>query len=165
MLLAIPFAAQSCGYALVGKTRNPAIPENIRTIAIPIFSNKTAEPEIERELTRAVRKEFITDGRFELAGEKSADAILSVEIVTYLLEPLAFDARDNVIQYRVRFVTEVRLIEAPSKRILLREKLAADTTYNVPRRIANRELERVEAIKRASRQYSQTLVKIISEGF
>lgn len=164
-LLVASVVLQSCGYTLIGKTKNPAIPENIRTMAIPFFANKTAQPEIERVLTQAVRKEFVADGRFGIVGDKSADAILSGEILFYILEPLAFDGRDNVTKYRVRFETEVSLIEVSSRKILLREKLSSYSTYDVVSRIAISESGRVEAIKKASRQYSQTLVKLVTEGF
>jgi len=55
-------------------------------IAIPIFSNQTFKYGLEETLTNSIIKEFISDGRFEVVGEKEADVILRGEIVQYLKE-------------------------------------------------------------------------------
>jgi hypothetical protein len=49
--------------------RGGHLPAGAKTIAIPVFSNKTLEPIVEEELTPAVIREFMKDGRIEVVDD------------------------------------------------------------------------------------------------
>ena len=85
-----------CGYSLRGN-----LPGHIKTVAVPVFANRTAEPAVENMLTRAVVDAFSTDGRLRVVKPEEADALLEGEVVGYDIQSIAFDSRANIRQYRL----------------------------------------------------------------
>ena len=68
-LLAVGLAG--CGYSFRG-----TLPDHIRTVAVPVFTNKTAEPAVATFLTSAVVEAFSSNGRLRVVRPEEADAIL-----------------------------------------------------------------------------------------
>ncbi|MDY0096164.1 MAG: LptE family protein, partial [Candidatus Vecturithrix sp.] len=62
-----------CGYTLVGQGN---LPDHIKTIAIPIFVNKTLQDGVEEIITQQVIEQFVKGGKVRLVSEDNADAIL-----------------------------------------------------------------------------------------
>ncbi len=85
-----------CGYSIHGN-----LPDHVRTVAVPVFTNRTAEPAIESFLTQAVVEAFATNGRLRVVTPVEADAILEGEVVGYEIQALAFDPRASIRQYRL----------------------------------------------------------------
>ena len=50
-----------CGYGFRG-----SLPEHIKTVAVPVFTNRTAEPAVENWLTSAVVEAYATNGRLRV---------------------------------------------------------------------------------------------------
>jgi len=53
----------ACGYSFRG-----TLPPHVRTVAVPIFFNRTQEPGVESIITRAVVQAFATNGRLVSHG-------------------------------------------------------------------------------------------------
>ena len=85
-----------CGYSFRG-----TLPDHVKTVAVPVFGNKTPEPAIENFLTQAVVEAFATNGRLRVVKPEEADAILEGEVVGYEIQTLAFDQRASIRQYRL----------------------------------------------------------------
>ncbi len=85
-----------CGYSIHGN-----LPDHVRTVAVPVFTNRTAEPAIESFLTQAVVEAFATNGRLRVVTPVEADVILEGEVVGYEIQALAFDPRASIRQYRL----------------------------------------------------------------
>ena len=58
-----------CGYSFRG-----TLPSHVRTIAVPIFANRTQQPGVESIITRAVVQAFVTNGRLQVVRPADADA-------------------------------------------------------------------------------------------
>ncbi len=82
-----------------------------KSLFIPVFENKTMEPIIEEELTPAVIRAFLKDGRIEVADSSKADMLLKGSIVSYKETPVSFDASENVLEYRVSVTTHLILLD------------------------------------------------------
>src|SRR2546428_818747 len=89
-------ALAGCGYSLRGN-----LPGHIRSVGVPVFTNRTSEPAVENILTQAVVQAFSTNGRLRVVKPEQADAILEGEVVDYQIQALAFDPRANIQQYRL----------------------------------------------------------------
>jgi len=80
------------------------LPPSIRTVAVPVFVNRSAEPGIEETATVFTQEEFLADGRLNLVRPDDADAIVNVVINDYRLRGINFDtddfARDQAIEVR-----------------------------------------------------------------
>ncbi|MBI2876135.1 MAG: LptE family protein [Candidatus Tectomicrobia bacterium] len=162
LLLAAWSLLSACGYSLVGGQLK--LPKHIQKVSIPIFANKTYEAQIETDLTSAIREEFIVDGRLQVVSQKQADALLIGEIQAYSVTPLAFDARDNVTEYRLNFTILITLQDLIEGKTLFKEALTADHEYRVTSSIADTEARKREAVKAASRDFALELLNLLTEG-
>jgi outer membrane lipopolysaccharide assembly protein LptE/RlpB len=106
-----------CGYSLRG-----TLPEDIRTVGVPVLANRTQEPAAEEVVTRAIIDAFTTDGRLRVVRPENADAVLEGEVVGYELQPLAFDRTLDVQQYRLVVTLNVRLRVTRTGELLFEEQ-------------------------------------------
>ena len=109
--------AGGCGYSIRGN-----LPAHIKTVAVPVFVNKTTEPGLEDVITRAVVDAFTTNSGLKVVDPQRADSILEGEIVGYQLQPLAFTPGANVQQYRVVVTLNLLFRDLRKNEILLTEK-------------------------------------------
>ena len=101
--LALAVVAGGCGYSLTGN-----LPAHVKTVAVPIFKNKTQEPAVENVITAAVVNAFVTSGRLKVVPPAQADSVLDGEITGYSLESIAFNPQINVTEYRLRVTVNIR---------------------------------------------------------
>ncbi len=101
-LLAAAAAASGCGYALAG--RGGSLPEHIRVIGIPQFTNQSTWPDIDKIVTDRVSDEFRGRGKYRVlqesvrrrrradrdGGERGGDAD-----VVYERQPAGIELRDG----------------------------------------------------------------------
>jgi hypothetical protein len=151
-----------CGYKLIG--RGEGLPGNIKQIFIPILTNKTGEPQIEREITRSVRREFMTDGRVRIGRRNRADAILTGEIQSYMLIPLTFDPQDNVTEYRLNMSIRITLRDVKKKKNLFQQTLDSSREYRVSESIASSEAGKQAALRKASKDFALELLDLLTAG-
>ena len=163
ILLAV-ILLNGCGYGLVG--RGPGgLPAHITSVAIPIFANNTLEPEIEKEITSAVRREFIQDGRLKVVAKAKATALLEGQLESYVLDPVAFDAFDRATQYRVVIGVHVSFKDLVKEKVLLDQKFSAREEFTVASTIVSREAAKVTSRQVAARELAGQLLNLILEGF
>jgi len=106
-----------CGYSFRGN-----LPDHIKTVAVPVFTNKTSEPAVENFLTSAVVEAFASNGRLRVVKPEDADAILDGEVVGYSLVSIAFDNQANVRQYRLMVTMNLRLRDVRRSSILFEQQ-------------------------------------------
>ncbi len=163
-LLFVTFTLSACGYALVG--RGTSLPSGVRSVSIPQFKDKTGEPNIDTIVTRAVKDEFIRDGRLKVKTGSSADSILEGEIKSYTLRPVAYDTNNNVTEY---VITLGLLITHKSQggygKVLKRENVLTKWRYEVDPSITIAESLRVLAIEEAALRAAESIVPLIVESF
>jgi outer membrane lipopolysaccharide assembly protein LptE/RlpB len=105
-----------CGY-----TVNGTLPSHIKTVAVPIFQNRTSEPAIEGLITRAVVEAFSTNGRLKVVARDQADAVLDGEIMGYAVSSIAFDRDANVRLYRLLVTINLRMRDLRRNTVLFQE--------------------------------------------
>jgi Lipopolysaccharide-assembly len=105
-----------CGY-----TVNGTLPPHIKTVAVPIFENRTAEPAIEGLITRAVVEAFSTNGRLKVVSLSQADAVLNGVITSYTISSIAFDKDANVRQYRLLVTLTLRMRDLRKNTMLFQQ--------------------------------------------
>ena len=105
-----------CGYSLHGN-----LPDHVRTVAVPVFTNRTAEPAIESFLTQAVVEAFARNGRLRVVNAAQADAVLEGEVVGYEVQTLAFDPRASIRQYRLVVTMHLRFRDVRRDTLLFEE--------------------------------------------
>lgn len=156
----------SCGYRL--SQFGSVIPENARNLAVLAFMNMTYEPAVDAEVTSAVVKEFLADGRLRVTDREEADLVLRGAVVSYEEIPLSYTADAYVQQYRILLRVNAGL-EDRSGKVIWQEKLIesglissfAVTIGNISATRSAREA----ALRKASQDIAWTIRSRILEGF
>ncbi|HEX8435511.1 LPS assembly lipoprotein LptE [Archangium sp.] len=117
-----------CGYRFT--PRGAALPEGVRTVCAPVFSNNTPEPGLELLFTRAFRQELMRAG--VLGGTGACEASVRGEVVwvgsapTILTEPVYQGntriAEPQLASYRTSVTVQLRLMKD--------ERVLAETTVS-----------------------------------
>ena len=144
-----------CGYTLVGApsgTPGDRLPLNIAP-----FVNQTREPDLERITTAALRHAIVQSQMFVFSSADASVTRLQGAIRRFISYPLALDAQDTVVQYRIDVAIYIRLIEAETQRPLLEQEIASSAMYLVSRSSTDRVREDVAAREAALARLAQQL--------
>lgn len=159
-------AGIGCGYHTAGHTTT--IPQNVNTIAIPSFVNETQTYKIEQRLTAAVIREMVTRTHYHVVNEASddADATLRGTVLATYTTPLTYDSQTGraasvlvVVNVKVQMTDQKGKILYENPSYLFREQ------YQVSSDLNSFFQEDSPAFDRLSRDFAQTLVSNILEGF
>lgn len=88
--------ASGCGYGTTSRTA-----KDIKSIYVPFFENKTAEPNLEISVTERIITNLVTDNTLKVVNENAADAVLEGEIVDFKNQPFSFNQDLNAEEYHV----------------------------------------------------------------
>ena len=109
--------ASACGYSLSG--RGSFLPDYIRTIAIPLFENRTPFVTVEQLFTEKVRVEFQSRGRYSVQPtEPGADGVVRGDITGISATPAAFGNQQLATRYRFTVTVGVRFEDVTQKKVL-----------------------------------------------
>lgn len=81
--------------------------KDIKSVAVPFFTNDTTEPNLEITVTERIIDNLITDNTLKVTDEGSADAVLRGAIIDFQNRPFSFNPDLNAEEYRV--VVSVRV--------------------------------------------------------
>ena len=163
MVLLVCLAA-GCGYHLTGTSI--LLPDNIRTMAVPVFRNKTDQPAIEQPFTDAMVERFLSLPKIEITSPDKAQAIFVGTIRNYSWsQPLAFDNSLKVTEYRLEVVMDAYIKEAGTNRILWeRKNIRQVTEFSATGGISNKRTAETEAVKQLAGELARRVFGML-EGF
>lgn len=128
-----------CGY-----TTRSMISSKFKTIYVAPFVNKidiTREtsvgskyrlykPMLETDVTKAVNNKFLFDGNLRPTREEFADLILRGELVEFRRDPLRYTDSDEVEEYRVNIIVNLKLWDRKEDKLVWEENsFTGDFTY------------------------------------
>jgi outer membrane lipopolysaccharide assembly protein LptE/RlpB len=155
-----------CGYHTAGHA--VTILDNVRTIAIPAFVNQTQTFKIEQMLTAAVVREFVTRTHYHVVNQMNddADAALHGTVVSTYTTPLTYDSQTGrAASVLVVISMKVSLLDKQGKVLYQNPAYLFREQYEVPRDVNSFFQEDSPAFQRLARDFAQTLVSNILEGF
>ena len=94
----------------------------IRSVAIPVAENETAEFDIADLLTERIGEMFTRDGQLRVVDEESADAVMYLRVVSLDDRPFTYTAAEETEQYRFRIYIDAQLLKAADESPLLELK-------------------------------------------
>ena len=160
-VLIATLACAGCGYSLRGN-----LPEHIKTIAIPIFQNRTPVPAVENFLTNAVVNAFSTNGRLRVTSVDRADSILEGEITNYILQSIAYDAAANIRQFRLTVTLNLRFRDVRRNEVLFQRTGFSDRAdFAVPSTVAETITTSESALQQAATDIARSVVSFAVERF
>ena len=119
-------------FGCVGYQLGSLLPEDIQSVYVPTFENKTNEPFIEADATRAVIEQIQLDGSLKIAAAQSADAVLEVTLYDFELIPLAFEKERRTLanEYRVELTAKILLKNRKTKEVIVQKSgVKGETTF------------------------------------
>jgi len=154
-----------CGYQMAGRGASQ-LPPHLKTIAIPVFENKSGEPTIQRPFTEALRRAFITDGRLRLVNNKAgANLLVTGTLTKYSIRAVAFDSLDVAIEYWVNLEANVLVTDQVNNKTYLKQTLKTRWEYQADDRVITSEASRQEALVQTYRVLAQRLVSLVNDKF
>ena len=167
-LALVPLAG--CGYALAG--RGSALPSNIKTIGVPLFTNATTVFDVEQTLTQRVRLEFIGRGRYKVVPEDTgADAVLKGDITGISIRPTAFDSNQQASRYEITVIVKVEfrdittdkvLYENPAQTFKEEYEVTTGQSASDPQTFLG---QNSNALERLATDFAKTVVTSVLEAF
>jgi outer membrane lipopolysaccharide assembly protein LptE/RlpB len=155
-----------CGYHVAGHASK--LPSEWSEIAIPAFKNDTTTYRIERRMTQAVIREFVTRTKYRIVQDPaSADAVLHGEVVSIETDPVLFEATTGeVTTMLVTVHTKVELIDSKTDKVVYKnDDMIFRDQYQISADVKSFFQEEDPALDRMSRDLASHLVSNVLENF
>lgn len=162
LALALPWG---CGYHLAGK--GSTLPPHVQRVSVPLFENRTTQPEIAQRLTEQVTNELIGRGvEIESGAADAADAILQGVVNTYTSVPVGIGTDGRATRYEIVIQVAAELRDLRDESLIWKdEHFLFRRQYAVDPNEATSIDRAIVAIEEVSRDLARSMVAAILEGF
>ena len=141
------FLLPSIGYLLItgcGYTTRPGLAPHLKTVYVKPFVNKIDLTQLttnfqqfpiyrhgmEADITNAVISRYQFTGLLRPSSAERADCRLEGELLAFRRDPLRYDASQQVEEWRLNIVVDLRFFDQTTNTLLWQELgLTGDTTY------------------------------------
>jgi hypothetical protein len=169
-LVLCAMASGACGYSLAG--RGSFLPDYIRNIGVPAFTNNTTVFDVDRRVTEKVRAELTGRGKYKVfPTEPGNDAVLTGEISSISIVPVAFNQQQQASRYALVLSARVEFKDLKSGKVLwanpamqFREEFAPSTGTAVSDASAFFGQD-VNALDRLATEFARSVVSALLEAF
>lgn len=129
VFLAVMIVGSFAGCA--GYRLGSTLPPDIKTIYVPLFGNKSREPLVENDATRATIAELQKDGTLKVVNGENADVILECTVTAVSLNPLRYNRADVVKpnEYRLTLSASFTLKRVRSQEIICEASVIGESTF------------------------------------
>jgi outer membrane lipopolysaccharide assembly protein LptE/RlpB len=121
LVFVLAAVALSAGCTMLGYQLGSMLPADIQTVFIPTCENRTTEPLIEQQTTRAIMAAVQMNGSLKIVREESAaDASLVVILNEFWLSPVSYVKGDasTANGYRMNIRASYRLVRRSDNKVL-----------------------------------------------
>jgi len=118
--LGLIFFILQCGYY----SFSGSLPPHLKTIAIPLFDDQTAEFGLKEELTDAVIERFTKDNSLKITDRGNANVLLEGGIVSVRDQTGGFDREENVQDMKVYCTVRIKCTDLKKRKILWEESIS-----------------------------------------
>jgi outer membrane lipopolysaccharide assembly protein LptE/RlpB len=164
--MAAVLTAVGCGYHTAGHVT--IVPQSVHTIAVPVFTNASPTYRVEQLLTAAVVHEFTTRTTYHIANDpaEGADATLTGVVTGASVLPSTYDSQTGrASSVQVAVSMSVTLADRDGKVLYQNPSYLFRQQYQVSQEVSSFFQEDTPALQRLARQFAQTLVSDILEGY
>lgn len=163
LLLLLPFL-WSCGYRLAGMGAS-IIPDDARTIWLPLFENSSNSAEAATFVTESLRDGLVRRSGLDLVFDgASADLVMEGKIGSFKVTPVDLYPGGGTARYQVTVSVDVRLIDNRYSRLLYERK---DLSYKDVYQTDQGDFFAMETdtLKRISKLMAAGLLSLIFDEF
>lgn len=109
---------------------SPGSASHIKTIAIPLFEDRTAEFGIREQMTEALVQEFTRDNTLRIVEGHAADSVLEGVIVSVTDRAGPYDKQEMVQELKVYITVDVRYFDARKNQEVWKDRLTQWGAYD-----------------------------------
>jgi len=121
------FMIAGCGYySMAG-----SIPPHIKSIAIPLVNNQTAEFGIAESITDNIIEVFNEENILRIVDEGNADSILRGTIISLEDAPYTFSSEEAVSEYRINITMDITWNDVNNDVDLLKKRYSGWGAYGL----------------------------------
>lgn len=129
-IIVLGFTFTSCGiYSFSGST----LPSHIKTVAVPLFDDTTAEFGIDQQLTDAVIDAVTRDNTLKIAAQRSADAVLKGTVISVTDRAGQYNADETASDFRITLTIKVVFEDVSKRKVLWEENFSQWGSYESDR--------------------------------
>jgi len=119
--------AAGCGfYSMAG-----SIPPHIKSIAIPLLVNQTAEFGMAESITDNLQEDFIEENILRVVDEDQADSILRGTIIKVEDSPYTYSQEEAVSEYRFTITLEIEWYDVKNDEVLMKKRFSGWGAYGL----------------------------------
>jgi outer membrane lipopolysaccharide assembly protein LptE/RlpB len=159
--------ATACGYRTVGAAAH--IPDNVHTIAVPFFQNRTQFSHTEVTLTQATVQELNTRTKFRVLPSEDAgdaDAVLKGTVLSESIVPYTYNVTSGQSSsYMITLTASVSLTDRDGRVLYRHDGYIFHQQYEATSDLGTFVQEDSPAMARLSRDFAQSLVSDMLESF
>jgi len=163
--------SSSCGYTLAG--RGSFLPETIKIVGIPDFTNRTPYFEASQLVAQRVRSEFIGRGKYKVLPQATGvDAVLRAQINDIRLTPSGFNEAQVATRYVITITVGIQFVQASDDKVLwqnpslvFREEYQQASGAGGVTDPATFFASSSNAVERMASDFARTVVSAILEAF
>lgn len=155
-----------CGYHVAGTASR--LPPDVKTIAIPVFKNKSTRFRIEQKVSAAVTRQFLEQTNFQVTPNPAgADAELEGTIDAVHSAVLTYNPSTGAATtFQIQVDASVQLVDLHTKQVLFSNPhYVFREQYQVSQSTSTLYQEDESAMSRLSRDFARTLVTDIVENY
>ena len=102
---------------------------HIKSIAIPLFEDRTAEFGVRENLTNALVEAFTRDNTLKIADRRNADAILEGVLMRVEDRPGAYNRQEQVQEIQVFLTVQIKYRDLKKRKIIWEDTISQFGTY------------------------------------
>ncbi|RMD98179.1 MAG: hypothetical protein D6814_08055 [Calditrichaeota bacterium] len=102
---------------------------HIKSIAVPLFADRTAEFGVKEELTNSIIEAFTRDNTLKIADRRNADSILNGTLLSLTERPGAYNRQEQVQEIQVYLTVEIQYKDLKKRKIIWEDKITQFGTY------------------------------------
>jgi hypothetical protein len=145
LLPILALSALGCGpYSFSGSTAT-----HLKTIAVPVFEDRTSEFGIKERLSSTMIEEFTRDNTLKIADRRVADSILLGALLRVEERAGVYNQQQNVQQIRVFLTVQMKYEDLKKKKTVWEAQITQFGDYDVP---SNRQAAIDEAIRKIANE-------------
>mgnify|MGYP001163515183 FL=1 len=114
-----------------------SIPPHIKSIAIPLMDNQTAEFELAENITDGILEQFNEAGILYVTNADMANSILKGTIKKVSEGPYTYSKQESISEYRYKIDVKIEWFDVQEKKNLFEKTYSAFGAYGVSGNIAS----------------------------
>jgi outer membrane lipopolysaccharide assembly protein LptE/RlpB len=155
-----------CGYHVVGK--GSALPPDVKTLAVPVFTNQSKQFRIEQKVSADITRQLIERTKYRVTADpQKADAVIEGTVKDVETGVIAFNLSTGAATaLQVVVTADVRLVDRHSHKTLFSNpRYVFREEYQISSSATQLFQEEDPALDRLSQDFARTLVTDILENF